>query len=627
MANDDNNLSFQLDLDSDSFVESAKKALESIKQIGEGGEGGLSSLLGTFSEVGVALGVAAVAVGAFKESLDLSIEGEEIQRIQNQFDTLTAQAGISGEALKSGLEKSADGLVSTTELLKTANTALVQMGASANQLPQIMELARKSTALMGGDLESNFAGITNAIERGNVRMLQHMGIVIDQKKAYQTYAQSIGVTAGELSKAGRQQAILNAVLAAGGEQFKGVNPQLGEVTGSFARLKVALTEFGEAFVVIFEKVVGPALAKALQGVTFLVDGVRKGMTGMFKALEDLSKFSYNKVVETHQEADKKNEELDTQAVERAKTNAKAVEKVEAAVQAEILKLHEERDKFDSKAVTSQAEIDRLMKDQQLAREQSHLNALRKIKEQYGENNKRADALNEAETQRYRSQERQAVAADFTYKTDLLRNYQHQSTNVFQGIAREAQITAMISAKEMVQWGDISKTALQGLNTSATSAFTAIGNGSKSLSDGMLSIVGGMVGTLATNYGQAVLLKGIADSIMLNPMGPPEIAAGGALLAFGGFMSSLGGGSASSSSVSSPSVSTGSASISAPAITAPPTTPNQSALAQQQQTPQRAVTVNIAGNYLNTPASQRTIMEMMRNETDATSFQYNSIGAS
>src|SRR5271165_6046167 len=116
---EDTNLSFSLDLDSTEFISGAKGALETLQSLGEAEN--LAGLLEGFAELGIAVGAVSLAVFAFKEALDLTIEGEEIQRIQNQFNTLSSQAGVSGKVLREGLEKASGGLIPMNDLLQIAN--------------------------------------------------------------------------------------------------------------------------------------------------------------------------------------------------------------------------------------------------------------------------------------------------------------------------------------------------------------------------------------------------------------------------------------------------------------------------------------------------------------------------
>jgi len=257
MAGGDEETNWVLNLD-------VTDALESLSTFSDGltaatnGEG-LESLMTAFTSAGIALGVVAGAVYAVKEAMDLTFDGEQIEAINAQFDILTEKAGIAGDALKSGLQEASGGLIDDTTLMKDANKAIVELGSNAQQLDQVMTVARQASAVSGGDISQNFEQITQAIASGSTRQLRSMGIIIDQQKAYSDFAKSIGVATNELSKEGQQHAILNAVLEQSKTAFAGIDPNMKEATNAFQAFKATITDLKDIIVVAFEKVAGPTL--------------------------------------------------------------------------------------------------------------------------------------------------------------------------------------------------------------------------------------------------------------------------------------------------------------------------------------------------------------------------------
>jgi len=228
--------------------------------------------------------VAAVVAGelwVLKEALDLTMEAETVRAINAQFELLATSAGIAGEELKNGLVAASDGLIDDTDLIQLANKAIIQMGASAAQLPPVMELARKATSVFGGELADNFEKINSAISTGNTRAVRSLGIIVDSEKAYRDFASSIGTSADSLSEAGRQQAILNAVLNEGKTSFSGVNVNLKENTDTFQRLRVTLQQIGETATLAFEKLAGPAVRAFLGGLSAMASDAKRSLQANF----------------------------------------------------------------------------------------------------------------------------------------------------------------------------------------------------------------------------------------------------------------------------------------------------------------------------------------------------------
>lgn len=200
-----------------------------------------------FAPVGIALGVAAAEALAFKEALDLTIEGERLRAVEAQFTLLSQQAGLSGDSIRDGLREAGGGLVDITSLLTRANSAFVNLGNSAAKLPEVLELSRKITSALGGDIAQRFDGIVQAIESGNAKLLKQNGIILDVDKVLKRYASSLGLLPNELTLANRQQALLNAALEEGTKRFGDVNTSIQPIADNFSRVKTALGDLKEEF--------------------------------------------------------------------------------------------------------------------------------------------------------------------------------------------------------------------------------------------------------------------------------------------------------------------------------------------------------------------------------------------
>lgn len=277
MADDD--IKFRLDLDADEFKQVLKDATSEIKSFGDPST--LSGLIITLGNLPNALGVVKEAILALKAPLDLVFEGERLRAINAQFELLTRNAGISSEALKAGLEKAAGGLIDTSDLLQMANKSIVAMGVSADKLPQILELARKASVVTGKSVADTFEELSQAISTGQTRALKHMGIVVDLDKAYEKYADSIGVAAAALSDAEKRQALANEALERGNKALAGVDVNASQATNAWQELKVALQDLKETFVLVFEKTIGPSVKTAISNWKWFVGYVKETAQNYF----------------------------------------------------------------------------------------------------------------------------------------------------------------------------------------------------------------------------------------------------------------------------------------------------------------------------------------------------------
>jgi hypothetical protein len=258
-----------VDLDTEEYKAKAKEAMELIEKLDKVGE--LKQTIAGLGEAAAVGGVMAAAVLGIVASINILEEAEGIRAVKQQFDLMAKSAGLAAEQIEHGLVKAVDGLADDDDLLAAASKGISALGANAAKLPEVMELARKSTALYGGDLISNFERMNQAIASGQTRALKQMGIIVDSEKAYKDYARSIGVAVGALSESGKQAAVMNAVLEKGKTAFAGIDPNIRETQNTLTQIKVTFKEIGEAFTLVFDKYLRP-------GVTWWLENIKKAAT-------------------------------------------------------------------------------------------------------------------------------------------------------------------------------------------------------------------------------------------------------------------------------------------------------------------------------------------------------------
>lgn len=254
-----------------------KSATDKIKglvpQIGqaESSLGGLGEAAGVgevaLGALAIGIGVAAAALGAF---IALGQRGAGFSEIENGFAKITASVDVNANELLGKLHDATGGTISDMELLTQVNNTLIGVSKDFGQqfgkaLPDLMKLAKTVAEATGKDTVQVFDQITEAIRRGQTRMLMTSGIIVDQKAAFESYAKSIGVSVSAMTEAEREQALLNAVL----EQGKGINEALGQAQESNAdkmqRASVTITNVFDKIAAVVQPVFGVIL-DAINGV-------------------------------------------------------------------------------------------------------------------------------------------------------------------------------------------------------------------------------------------------------------------------------------------------------------------------------------------------------------------------
>lgn len=695
MSDDNKPINFQLNLDSKEFVEEGLKAKEVIDRLGEAE--GLTGLLEGLMKTSLALGAVGVAAYAFKEAIDLTLEAEQIQRIEKSFETLAENAGISSKELKEGMESAAGGLMDTTDLLKIANEALVKMGGSAERLPEIMEMARKATTVFGGDLSTNFENMTNAIANGNTRLLKHYGILVDAKKAVDDFAKANNIAVNEISEAGKRQAILNAALDQGKKAFAGVNEDVNSATTSMQMLKATFTDIGEAFVLAFDKTIGPGVRAFLHSMQSVASSTKLYMQSAFgdettkaaaniallegrikdtqKTIADLEKkkgtfldLAPADTISRLQVLPAKLKELEAELAklkvaeeslgdtEKKTGEARVAQSQEdirneeihlqnkVKFEAELLKLNQATFISDMKNVQSFSDIEENALMQNELSEKAHAVKIEEIRRNKNLTLSQQEDLMNAEQIKHNIDLMHIEKDNDALRKTMMTNYVHNSTNALQGISRAFEANGKKMSMELKDFGLQGQEVWDSMRAQSTSAFETMGaemakgkDIAQAAADAMKSIFLNMIADYAIASGSRLLLEGVAT------LNPAEAAGGAALIALGGALrAAAGSGGSSSVSEKSASASPEKSPFGSDAFgnkswgkqvdgidnaydSSSSTSDSQINMRQNQAAPQRNVTINIAGNYMETDATRRQLMEMLRQETDATGFTYNQIG--
>lgn len=235
---------------------------------------------------------AGVAKDAIEGTINAVLEGEQKIKLEKKFEVLATQAGIAADVLKDDLGRAVDGLVDDDAILQLASESFVQLGNNAKQLPAILELARKTYNVFGGDVVSNAEAINNAIFSGQTRQLKQLGILIDTEKVYKDFARSIGTVVPLLSEQQKQQALLNAVLEQGNERFKSVSAEGGKATDGITRLKVQVGELNDQLKVFSANTFAKSIAEATGAVTGFLKEINRANEFVNKPAESLEKINF-----------------------------------------------------------------------------------------------------------------------------------------------------------------------------------------------------------------------------------------------------------------------------------------------------------------------------------------------
>lgn len=247
----------------------------------------------SFESVAAGVAIAGAAIAAATAAIvAMGIHGSDVGDVADAFDTLSASAGQSSAALLEAGTKGAAGMISSFDLMKASNEAML-LGMKLT--PETMKTLSEGAATLGdaigkGPVEM-FETLTLAVARGQDRLLKQVGIDIDAEQSQLRYATSIGKTVSSLTEAEKKQALYAATI----EAVKAKTIELGGVTLSFAdrveQIKVAVTNFYDALSrgVAESPVFGAALkfiAEGMQGA--FGDGQQSMVSTIMGMLENFA---------------------------------------------------------------------------------------------------------------------------------------------------------------------------------------------------------------------------------------------------------------------------------------------------------------------------------------------------
>lgn len=221
-------------------------------------------------QAGIAmLGIGGSITGVMGLSVKAAIE---IESTKGAFENLANSYGQSANSILQALQKASSGTVAENDLMLSANRAMT-LGVAKNtdQFTALMEIARDRAKAMGLTTTQAFDNIVTGIGRGSPLILDNLGLMINLTEANDTYAQSLGKTASELTEAEKQQALLNAVLEQGSTSIDKSAQSSMTTSESMQALKVSISDTAASIGAILL----PVIKSIVEYITPVIENIKK----------------------------------------------------------------------------------------------------------------------------------------------------------------------------------------------------------------------------------------------------------------------------------------------------------------------------------------------------------------
>lgn len=139
---------------------------------------------------------------------------DEQSKLMSQFRALEQMKGyaqISGQMER--MTEITGGLATKLQVVGSVNKALAfGIDLSDGRLERLIKTSQKTALIMGTDLKSAFDDLIVGVSRESKQILDNNGIQLTLNETLGAYAEKLGKTTSELTKAERQTAILNEAL-------------------------------------------------------------------------------------------------------------------------------------------------------------------------------------------------------------------------------------------------------------------------------------------------------------------------------------------------------------------------------------------------------------------------------
>tara|TARA_R100000808_G_scaffold19771_1_gene42841 strand:+ start:4387 stop:6645 length:2259 start_codon:yes stop_codon:yes gene_type:complete len=220
---------------------------KSVQGMTKGFAGSVAKLVG-FGGAMAVVGKSITAYGKF--------EG-----INTGFKNMAQNAGWSTQALEKMREATA-GTADDMMLMEKANNAMMLgVAESDDAMAELMNTAMRLGESLGLDTETALDSLVTGMGRQSKLMLDNLGIMVDTNKAYEVYADELGISSKALTDAQKKQAFNNATM----KEASRLVEELGPDTETAGRALKRMGADTMNLAVSFGKFLAPGIERVSEG--------------------------------------------------------------------------------------------------------------------------------------------------------------------------------------------------------------------------------------------------------------------------------------------------------------------------------------------------------------------------
>ena len=212
----------------------ATKSFSKLNQtIGGGGSGGAGALVGAYAVLAANIFAVTAAFNAFRGAAGVDKLTEGLQEFSNT-------TGQSLDLVARRLQETTGNAVSFEQAMRTAALS-TSAGFGTEEMEGLTRVAKGASLALGRDMGDALDRLTRGAIKLEPEILDELGIMVRLDDATESFAATLGKTAGTLTRFERQQAFMNAIITEGEEKFgaiaDAIDPNVyDQLSASFADL-------------------------------------------------------------------------------------------------------------------------------------------------------------------------------------------------------------------------------------------------------------------------------------------------------------------------------------------------------------------------------------------------------
>jgi hypothetical protein len=238
-------------------LEARLKGAGKTKRGLKGIDSGLKSLGKSAIAAGAAFFGSRAIISGLKHSVELASKVEGLRR---GFDNLTRSAGFSAQTF-SKLQKATDGTMSSFDLMKQANNAmLLGIFDSEDAMAKMFDTAQRLAQALGKDAAFGVESLVTGMGRQSKLMLDNLGIMVKAEDAYKQYAAELDKSVSELTDQERKQAFVNEAMKEANKLVKSLGEEQLTTADAIKQMKTASSDTA----IIIGTLLSPFVVKAAE---------------------------------------------------------------------------------------------------------------------------------------------------------------------------------------------------------------------------------------------------------------------------------------------------------------------------------------------------------------------------